>query len=124
VKVIAKHMRSEGIAPQLVLCSSARRARETLDGIALALGDAAEVEVEKDLYHASAGDLVERLRTIPDGVESVMLVGHNPAIEALTTVAGKFPTGALATLAFTSSWHDLDPRAAELVEFVKPKDLG
>jgi phosphohistidine phosphatase len=133
VELLAAHVTSEGIAPQLVLCSSARRARETLDGIAPALGDGAEVQIEDDLYPASDSDLVERLRAIPDSVQSVMLVGHNPAIQFLALTLGgrglpgvdqKYPTGALATLTFTGSWRDLEPDAAELAGFVKPRDLG
>jgi phosphohistidine phosphatase len=63
------------------------------------------------------------------------LIGHNPTIHALTMslagdgeelpdVALKYPTGALATLTFTGSWSDLEPGAATLAGFVKPKDLS
>jgi phosphohistidine phosphatase len=134
-RLLAEHLRREGISPQLVLCSFARRARETLDGIAPALGEEAEVQVEADLYGATAGDLIERLHTIPDEVQSAMLIGHNPTMqsvalslaargEQLETAARKFPTGALATLTFEGSWLELGPGDAELVAFVKPKDLS
>jgi phosphohistidine phosphatase len=134
-KALAKHLRHEGIAPALVLCSSARRARETLDGIAPALGEEVEVQVESDLYGATEDDLLDRLRAIPDAVASAMLVGHNPAIQALALdlaasgpeldrIAHKYPTGALATLTFDGSWGELGPGAAELVAFVSPKDLS
>jgi len=130
---IATHMRKEAIAPDLVLCSTARRARETCERIRPAL--AAPVRHEPELYGASATTLLERLRSLPDDVESVLLIGHNPAIEELAlTVArpsarrrdleGKFPTGALATLtAPISSWRSLDHDTAELVAFVRPRDL-
>jgi phosphohistidine phosphatase len=132
---MAAHLSREVIAPELVLCSSARRAQETLAGIAPALRDDTPVKVEADLYHASERDLLERLRAIPDAVQSAMLIGHNPAIHALTlnlagegaelpSVARKYPTGALATLTFTGTWGDLEPRAAKLAGFVKPKDLS
>lgn len=131
-KLLAKHLRSERIAPDLVLCSSAQRARETLEGIAAALGP--DVQVEPDLYGASAGELLGRLQTIPDATQSVMLIGHNPAIEGLTLslaesgeqlgdVERKYPTGALATLTFEGSWAELEPGAATLAGFVKPRDL-
>lgn len=134
-KLLAEHMLREGISPQLVLCSSARRARATLDGIAPTLGGDVEVKVEAGLYGASTGDLIERLHAISDGVESAMLVGHNPTIQSLAlslaasgqeleTVMQKYPTGGLATLAFESSWQELGAGGAELVAFVRPKDLG
>jgi phosphohistidine phosphatase len=131
-KLVAKHLRRERIAPAVVLCSPARRTRETFEGIAAALGGDVSVRVEPELYGASDRDLLERLREIPDTVQSVMLIGHNPAIQALAlSLAGsggqlaslerKYPTGALATLTFWGSWRELE--TAELVGFVRPRDL-
>ena len=133
-KAIARHMRDNGIEPELVLCSTARRARETLDRIEPALGTG-EVQLEPDLYAASAPALLERLRSVPDSVESVMVIGHNPGLQELglelartgpaaSDLAAKYPTAALATLAFdASSWRELDRDTAELVELVRPRDL-
>jgi phosphohistidine phosphatase len=133
-KAIARHMREHGIEPELVLCSTARRARETLELIEPAL-DTRAVHVEHDLYAASAPALLERLRTVPDTVESVLLIGHNPGLQELAldlarsgSAAGelgaKYPTAALATLAFpASSWQRLDRGTGELVELVRPRDL-
>jgi phosphohistidine phosphatase len=129
-ELIAEHLRRESLAPALVLCSSARRTRDTLD----LLGPAGEARIEPDLYGASASKLLERLRRVPDTTESVMLIGHNPAIQDLALeLAGrgerledarrKFPTGALATLTFSQSWRGLHAGSAELVAFVRPKEL-
>ena len=130
-KAMARHLRDEGISPDLVLCSSARRARETLDRIESAL-DSPTVVVEPELYGASGRALLDRLRRVPDSAESVMLIGHNPAMQDLaldlapgaSELAEKFPTGALATLTFAgSTWGELDSGGAELVALVKPRDL-
>jgi phosphohistidine phosphatase len=133
-KAIARHLREQDLEPQLVLCSTARRARETLERIQPALG-AATVELEHDLYAASADALLERLRRVPDGVASVMLIGHNPGLQDLALdlarsprtvgeLATKFPTAALATLEVpASNWHELDHETAEIVAFVRPRDL-
>ena len=134
VRLITEHLGREGVTPSLVLCSSARRARETLEGIAPALGEAIPVQIERELYAASDGRLLERLRAVDDGVESVMLIGHNPGVEQLAlSLAGggqnlavlsrKYPTGALATLEFSGRWGDLRPGSAELTDFVTPKQL-
>jgi phosphohistidine phosphatase len=133
-EAIAGHIREETVAPELVLCSTARRAQETCERIGPALG-AAPVRYESELYGASASALLERVRSLPDDVASVMLIGHNPAIEELALALArasprrrdlevKFPTGALATLlAPVPAWGSLDHDTAELVAFVRPRDL-
>jgi phosphohistidine phosphatase len=127
-KAIAGYVSEHDIAPRLVLCSTARRTRETLAGIESALGDP-EVSYEDELYGASARELTERLRQVPDEVGSVMLIGHNPGIEDLAAaligrpVAEKYPTAALATLELSGRWRDAGSGGAELVDFVVPRDL-
>jgi phosphohistidine phosphatase len=130
-KAIAEHMRAQELKPELVLCSTARRARETLERIEPALGRA-PVRLEAELYGASARELLARLRRLPDVVGSVLVIGHNPAIHELALelagpapeLAGKLPTAALATLAFDGwDWSELGPEATELVELTRPRDL-
>jgi phosphohistidine phosphatase len=134
-KLMRGHMLREGITPGLVLCSSSRRTVETLGRIAPALDEAVPTLIEQDLYAASAERLLDRLRAVEDDVESVLLIGHNPAIEDLAlTLAGsgdklpelrsKYPTGALATLEFDGRWNALRPGAARLTDFVSPKRLA
>lgn len=133
-KAIARYLREHEIAAELVLCSTALRARETLERIEPVLAGS-DVRYERPLYGASAGELLERLRAVPDAVGSVMLIGHNPAIDELAlalvgpgparrALGPKYPTAALATLAPPgASWRDLDRGEAELVDFVRPRDL-
>lgn len=131
---IGRYMRGQDLAPALVLCSSAIRARQTLDWITKELGESPEVRIESELYEASPRALLERLRHIDGGAPSAMLVGHSPAIERLALdlasdgpdlaeLARKYPTGALAVLAFDGSWDELDADGARLAGFVKPRDL-
>ena len=118
-----------------MLCSSARRARETLERIAPALGDGVDVHVEPELYAASEDRLLERVRAIAEDVESVLLVGRNPGLEQLALELGgsgdelkslrrKYPTAALATLEFDGPWRALEPGRATLTGFIKPKQLA
>jgi phosphohistidine phosphatase len=134
-RVMAEHLRRKGIEPELVLCSSSRRTRQTLTRLAPALRENADVQIESKLYAASATDLLEVLHEVPDEVKAVMLIGHNPGIQdlALSLARGgseiarvrrKFPTAALATLELNGSWRELAPGSAELVSFVKPKELS
>jgi phosphohistidine phosphatase len=133
-KAMRAHLRAEHIDPDLVLCSTAARARETLARIEPALGRQ-EVKVERALYGASADALITRLRRLPAKCDSVLLIGHNPGLQDLVltlslagperdAVAVKFPTAALATLeAPIDGWRELKPGATELSAFVRPRDL-
>jgi phosphohistidine phosphatase len=136
LEAIAAHVNAAGIAPELVLCSSARRTRETLEGVAIG----GEHVIESDLYGASCQEVLERLHRVPERVGSVMVVGHNPTLQALVLrladddgatddsplveVRRKFPTGALATLTFDGTWMELSPRSARLASYFRPKSRG
>ena len=133
-KAIGRHLREQRVAPELVLCSTARRARETLEGIEPLPGRGA-VRTEPELYGAGPAELLARLHEIAPRVRSVMVIGHNPALEQLalllarhgptvSELEAKFPTGALATLAFRGpGWAELGRGTAELIDFVRPRDL-
>jgi phosphohistidine phosphatase len=132
-KRVAKHLRRLGCEPELVLCSSAARARETVELMRPALGGST-VMLEEELYAASTDELLARIRLVPDPVASVMLIGHNPGLhqlalalasagDELERLEAKFPTAALATLAFSKSWSRLAPAEATLAAYVVPKQL-
>jgi phosphohistidine phosphatase len=132
---IAAHIRERRIAPQLVTCSPALRARQTLEGLGDSIGDA-RVEIDAGIYDAHESDLLEILRRVEPEITSTMMIGHNPSIERLALLLAaentllddlrhKFPTAALATLAFeVADWHELRAGSGELTEFVKPRELG
>jgi phosphohistidine phosphatase len=135
-KLLRGHLDEAGLEPDLVLCSSATRAVETLEGTRPGLGDA-RVEIESGLYRAGTDALLRRLQALSEDVGEVMLIGHNPAIEGLADeLAGeggdadargrmktKYPTGGLATLAFDRRWAELDWEGAQLESFVVPREL-
>jgi phosphohistidine phosphatase SixA len=133
-QAMCDHLRAQGIDPELVRCSTARRARETLAWVEPALGRR-EVRVERALYGASADALIARLRQLPSELESVLVIGHNPGLQELAlelarprperhVLASKFPTAALATLELPiDNWRELGPGTAELAALVRPRDL-
>jgi phosphohistidine phosphatase len=135
-KRIAQYLVSLGIEPELVLCSSALRTRETLELLRPALGSTATVSLEAGLYAASSDVLLERIRAVPEAVGAVMLIGHNPGLQQLAVVLAsegaelaqleaKFPTAALATLTVqTTPWSRLSRADALLAAYVVPKLLG
>ena len=129
-KAIGAYLREHDIEPDLVLCSSALRARETLERLELG---AAAVQIEPELYAAGASALLARLRRVPDAVGSVMLVGHNPGLQDLALdlarpapdvdeLRVKYPTAALLTL-ILEDWEALARGTADLAGFVRPRDL-
>ena len=126
-KLLAKHLREHDIHPGLILCSTAVRAQETLEGIGLD----GERSIEEELYTATAGQWIERLNRVPEETQSVMAIGHNPALQQLVLVlaggndevGSKFPTAALARLTLECAWSEVQPGCAELTALVRPKDL-
>jgi len=130
MKVLARHLRHDGVHPEIVLCSPAKRARQTLERVRDSLGDDVVIEVEEELYTFDAEVVFRRLKKVPASVTSVMVVGHNPAMEMLADMLASsgegpaaFPTGALAAFSVSVAWSRLRPGCAELTSFVKPKDL-
>lgn len=126
---------AESVGPDVVLCSTARRAVDTLEGIRPAFPDDADVRFEEELYGAGSSLLIRRLRTVGRDVDVAMLVGHNPGLEDLAMLlvddgdpelvarlTAKFPTGAIATLSFDRRWADLAPGDARLDGYFTPRE--
>ena len=136
--VMARWMAEKGIAPELVLVSTARRCRETWAGMQPEFPSRPTVEAEDGLYLASATQLLARLRRLPAGRREVMLIGHNPGLHELAVhLAGdgaaaerrqlqeKFLTGALATLSSPGLvWSDIGPGRLSLIRYVRPADIS
>ena len=133
---MAAHLRTQDVAPDLVLCSSALRAQQTLAGIREGLPSDVEVEVDKGLYAAGAPALLERIQQVTDEVASAMLIAHNPGIAALANwlaghghdearrrLGSAYPTAALATYSIAGSWVQLGRGGGVLESFVTPKSL-
>ncbi len=136
---MGRAMAGLGLNPDLVLCSKARRARQTWDLAAPELSVAPRVEIGRALYLAAPGVLLDSVRRADYAAGTVLLVGHNPGLEwlagalsgadsdpgALRGLAGGFPTAGLAVLIFeTASWLDIDPGQGRLTHFLRPRELG
>ena len=134
--VMAVHFAQQGYHPSLVLCSSARRTRQTLESLLPHLPGDPEVLFEEGIYLASRGQLLARMQEIDDGQPRVLLIGHNPGIADLArNLAGsgerdalrrlaRFPTAASAVCEFDlERWRDLVPGSGRLVAYAAPKDL-
>src|SRR6185312_13914424 len=137
-EAMAEHIVHNAPRPDLILCSTAVRTRQTLAPLVHRLTTPAPpIALEKGLYLATEGELLVRLRAVPEEVRTVLLIGHNEGIgelasalagdgdpAALTRLQEKFPTGSLATLRLGEApWHNLAPGAAELLSFMRPRDV-
>lgn len=132
---MAAYLGSASVRPELVLCSSGLRARETLAAVLPALGDELRITIEPALYTFDASEVVDRLRRVPDDVSSVMVVGHNPAFQEAalaiassgrdrTRVEEKLPTGALVAIELPDEpWTSLGDGRGEVVGLVTPREL-
>ena len=134
---IRGHLIEAGIRPDLILCSPARRTRQTLEGLAGALEDV-PVRVEEGIYFGGVPAVLELLRMLPRSCTSVMVIGHNPTLEelamelldpqaehdpSLRRMSLKYPTGALANMESSAEWSELEPERFRLISFVCPRDL-
>jgi phosphohistidine phosphatase len=120
-----------GAAPDVVLVSSARRTRETLDAIGI-WEDQPNIEVLEGLYMAPNARLREIIRGLRETARSVLVVGHNPGIHELAldlagtsaaraSLRDEFPTASFAEYLVLTPWRDLRPSSVRLQRYVGPK---
>jgi phosphohistidine phosphatase len=144
--LMGRWLRTAGHLPDLVLCSTARRARETWQLAEAALRWTVPVSLDDRVYEGSAAVLLDVVRHVSPALRTVLLVGHDPALPELALMlaaAGppayaedgtssaalldrmraKFPTAAVAVLKFGQRWDQLAPGSAGLTCFVTPRDL-
>ena len=136
---IAASLRSAGLMPDLVLCSGAKRARQTWEVMDAQLtaeeAEGLTLDLREDLYLASETRLLIALRKLPDAVASVLLIGHNPGLhrlarelagpgsggDALAALGRGFPAAGLAAFAYDAVfWSELAPGRARLTGFFEP----
>ena len=121
-----------GYQLDVVLCSSATRARQTWEQ-AVAGGAACEdVRYSEAIYHAWADELVSELRDLPEDRPTALLIGHQPTLsdlvlglakpsELTTRVAERFPTSALSVLTYRGAWKTLGEGKAVLKRYEIPR---
>jgi phosphohistidine phosphatase len=126
-----------GLAPDMILVSTARRTIETMDALE-PWDDTPLIEPLDDLYLATANRMLDILREVMETVRTVLVIGHNPGLHDLAigltddrTSAAKpmrdlragFPTAALAEFAVAGPWVRLGPGTGRLMRFLTPRML-
>jgi phosphohistidine phosphatase len=137
-QAMGRLLEHRGLLPELVLCSPARRTRDTWEIAAGELKTAPKLVIDDQLYDfGNGGRLLEIARQKGGKAKSLMIVAHNPAIERLARrlvgagdeklvkrLEAKYPTGALAAFEVNAaSWAALDETQTRLTHFIRPKDI-
>jgi phosphohistidine phosphatase len=125
-----------GLVPDLALVSSAVRTRQTWNLVSDQFDAQVPTTFSDDLYESGLVGSLALLRTLPDDVGTVLVVGHNPTTESLalyledgtgvaadrSRMAGKYPTGGVAVLHLqVPGWGELDEATARLLAFAVPR---
>ena len=138
---MGQFLKEEGAVPELVLCSTALRTRETLELVLPQLFAEPEIRYLPELYLARWLSIANLVRQVRDKVETMLVVSHNPGIEEVVRklarppgdtktrklhqlLEAEYPTAAVAVLEFdVALWSAVERGEGELLNFVRPRDL-
>jgi len=134
---MAQYMDDKGYIPEIIICSTAKRAAMTLDAIRPVAGKTCEIRMDDGLYLADPKALAHRIEQIDPGINSVLMIGHNPGLHMLALALAqpatsedygglqiKYPTAALCVLrARQEKWAPVEPKSYELLDFTVPRSL-
>ena len=136
--LMARWIQKNCPGPDAIICSPARRARQTLQAYLSVTEDASlTVRLLPIIYEATPVAIINEVKECKDA-KTVLLVGHNPSLQDLALqslresafgqpeahrLIKKFPTAAACVLQVQGTWNDLKRGSAKLIAFTRPKDL-
>lgn len=135
--LIGEHVATHRLLPDRILSSSSRRTRETLAALLPHLDRELDIRLTPALYDKPAGAYIDAIGREGAAARTLMLIGHNPAIQdaallligsgnpaLVDEIATKFPTAGLAVIDFPfPDWTRIEPGAGRVVAFFRPRDL-
>ena len=136
-RTIGRALKAQGLDFDAVIASPAARVVETVAHVEEGYGSPIRPHYDPRVYLASAATLLKLVREADDGAERLLLVGHNPGLEALAMLltrddgndlraemAAKYPTATVAEIALPiDHWRDAAAGEGELARFIRPRDL-
>ena len=136
--MMGAYLREHDLKPDLVLCSTSVRTRQTFELASGGWEPEPRTKYEGALYLAEPVSLLERVRKTPASVKHLMLIGHNPGLQFLAieligegeaakiaAISEKLPTAGVVVLTFEGkNWKDVAPRKGRLVHFATPKTIA
>jgi len=131
-KKMANWIEKQGLKPDFILCSSAKRTQQTLKR--LCPDCQTPTQITRSIYHVEFSELLSELAQIPHHHNRVLMIGHNPGLESLidflvghhsprSPEVKLFPTAAIAHFIMPTDWSNLQKGAGRLVSITRPKDL-
>ncbi|PPE78025.1 phosphohistidine phosphatase, partial [Kaistia algarum] len=135
--MIGEHLSTHRLIPDRILCSSAKRTRETLTGLLPLISTDLDIRITRDLYEVGADVYIDTISALGGGARTLLLIGHNPTVQDTALeligngnpalrdeIAGKFPTAGLAVIDFElHKWSELRPQTGRVVAFFRPREL-
>lgn len=137
--VMASHIVAHGLAPDRILCSSARRTRETLAALLPHLDEDVDIRLGRDLYLAGEDRMIDQIRAHGGSATTLLVIGHNPGLQETALallaeaeddgdtsirarIAEKFPTAGLVVIDFPAvKWVDIEPKSGRAIAFFRPR---
>ena len=138
---MGQFLKEESCVPDLVLCSTALRTRETLDLVSPQLGTTPVVRHLPELYLARWLTIINLIRQVREKAETLLVVGHNPGLEEAARrlarppgdtkarklhqlLESEYPTACISVFEFdVDGWSAVERGEGDLTVFVRPKDL-
>lgn len=138
---VGQYLREENSVPELILCSTAMRTRETLDLVVSQLGSVPTVRLMSELYLARWLSIINLIRQVREAADVLLVIAHNPGLEDCArklarppgdtkgrklqqALQAEFPPAALAVFDFDiGNWSAIERGEGELEMFARPKDL-
>jgi phosphohistidine phosphatase len=135
--LVGAYMAAHGLIPELVVCSTARRTKETWALIADSFPSQPKARYDERLYEAGREGILDIVRETSDSVQTLLLIGHNPGLkdfaelmvasgdlDARRQLGEKLPTAALVVIDFAGdNWARLHPRSGRLDRLITPRSL-
>lgn len=137
-RLMGAYMAHHSLIPDRILCSPARRTRETWAGIATQWPVNMDVVFDQRLYEATPQSILSVIRGQDEAARTLLVIGHNPGLQEaaeLLIAAGdvelrerlreKFPTAALAVIDFAiDQWRSIHERSGRLDRYVVPRSVA
>lgn len=123
------HLSSVGLVPDVILCSTAKRAKQTAKYLLQECPVDSGVIYLSSLYHGGAEEFIEALEELGDDIDTAMIIGHNPgmeySIEDFCGVDEVMPTAAIAHIQFElTAWNEIGTvDSAKLIALWCPKEI-
>ncbi len=121
-------IKKRDLVPDIIISSPAKRAKMTAKAVAENCGFDEDIIWNEDFYFGYMNDIINSVRDLPDRVNSVMVVGHNPTWESMVNILSRsdvsMTTANISVLELDSdNWKDLQEGKCTLKLHLQPKQL-